>query len=188
MNENVEMEMMEFEDKLQKAFDHLIDEYMLIRVGRANPKMLENIPVDYYGTRTPLKQTCNITVQDARMIIVSPWDVSTLRNLRAGIEAANLGVSVSDDGKIIRIGFPILTEERRREFSKDAKKLLEESKVAMRNFRRDVLESFKTMKKNAELSEDEYNSLEKDVQKTLDNFSSKADTACEKKVAEIMEV
>ncbi len=188
MNENCEMEMMEYDDKLKKAFDHLVDEYMLIRVGRANPKMLENIMVDYYGTRTPLKQTCNITVQDARMIIVSPWDVSTLKNLRSGIEAANLGVSVGDDGKIIRVGFPMLTEERRKEFSKDAKKLLEECKIAMRNLRRDVLESFKTMKKNAEISEDEYNSLEKDVQKALDSYTLKADNACDKKVAEIMEV
>ena len=188
MNENVEMQMMEFEEKLNKTFNHLIDEYMLIRVGRANPKILENIMVDYYGTRTPLKQTCNITVQDARMIIVSPWDVSTLKSLRSGIEAANLGLSIGDDGRIIRVGFPMLTEERRKEFSKDAKKLLEECKVAMRNFRRDVLEVFKTMKKNAEISEDEYNTLEKDVQKSLDGYTAKADTACEKKIEEIKEV
>ncbi len=188
MNENVEMNLMEYEEQLDKCFNHLIDEYMVIRVGRANPKVIENVMVDYYGTRTPLKLTCNITVQDARMIVVSPWDVSTLRNLRAGLEAANTGLSISDDGKIIRVGFPMLTEERRREFCKDAKKLLEESKVAMRNARRDVLEVFKTMKKNAEISEDEYNSLEKDVQKSIDNFTARADSACEKKIAEIMEV
>ena len=107
MNENVEMALMEYDENLNKHYNRLIDEYMMIRVGRANPKLIENIKVDYYGTRTPIIQTGNITVQDARMLIVSPWDVSTLKSIKAGIEAANLGVSVSDDGKIIRVGFPI---------------------------------------------------------------------------------
>ena len=147
MDENIEITLMEYEDNLKKYYDHLIDEYMMIRVGRANPKLIENIKVDYYGTRTPIIQTGNITVQDARMLVVSPWDVSTLKSIKAGIEAANLGVSVSDDGKIIRVGFPMLTEERRKEFSKDAKKLLEECKIAMRNARRDCLDIFKEMKK-----------------------------------------
>lgn len=188
MNENVEMAKMEFEDNLNKQFNRLIDEYMMIRVGRANPKLIENIKVDYYGTRTPIIQTGNITVQDARMLVISPWDASTIKSIKAGIESANLGVSVSDDGKIIRVGFPILTEERRREFSKDAKKLLEECKIAMRNARRDCLDVFKEMKKNSTISEDEYNTLEKEVQKSLDSFTEKADKSCEKKIAEIMEV
>ena len=188
MNELVEMTMMEYEDNLTKQYDRLIDELMLIRVGRANPRLIENIKVDYYGTRTPINQTSNITVQDARMLVVSPWDVSTLKSIKAGIEAANLGVSVSDDGKIIRIGFPQLTEERRREYTKDAKKLLEEAKVAMRNARRDCLDVFKDMKKNSEISEDEYNTLDKDVQKKLDTFTEKSDISCDKKIAEIMEV
>ena len=109
MNEMVEEYFLEYEEKLDKCFNRLIDELMLIRVGRANPKLIENIKVDYYGTKTPINQTGNITVQDARMIVVSPWDVSTLKSIRTGIEAANLGVSVSDDGKIIRVGFPMLT-------------------------------------------------------------------------------
>ena len=188
MNELVEVSLMEYEENLSKSFDRLLDEYMMIRVGRANPKLIENIKVDYYGTKTPIYQTSNVTVQDARMLIVSPWDVSTLKSIKAGIEAANLGVSVSDDGKIIRVGFPMLTEERRKEYSKEAKKLLEEAKIAMRNARRDCLDVFKEMKKNAEISEDEYTSLEKDVQKTLDNYTDKADNACEKKIKEIMEV
>lgn len=188
MNEMVEMTMMEYEENLNKHYNRLLDEFMLIRVGRANPRLIENIKVDYYGTRTPINQTGNIMVQDARMLVVSPWDVSTLKSIKAGIEAANLGVSVSDDGKIIRVNFPMLTEERRREYSKDAKKLLEESKIQMRNARRDCLDVFKDMKKNSEISEDEYATLEKDVQKKLDSFTEKADASCEKKIAEIMEV
>ncbi len=182
------MTLMEYEEKLETQFNHYIDELMLIRVGRANPKLIENIKVDYYGTRTPINQTSNILVQDARMLVVSPWDASTLKSIKAGIEAANLGVSVSDDGKIIRVNFPMLTEERRREYSKDARKLLEEAKIAMRNSRRDCLDVFKNMKKNSEISEDEYTSLEKDVQKSLDLYTTKCDSACEKKIAEIMEV
>lgn len=188
MNEMVDMTLMEYEENLNKHFNRLIDEFMLIRVGRANPKIIENIKVDYYGTRAPINQTSNITVQDARMLVVSPWDVSTLKSIKSGIEAANLGVSISDDGKIIRVGFPMLTEERRREYSKDAKKLLEEAKIAMRNARRECLDVFKTMKKNSEISEDDYVTLEKDVQKLLDSFTEKSDKSCEKKIAEIMEV
>lgn len=188
MDEMVEMTLLEFEEKLNKQFERFIDELMRIRVGRANPKLIENIKVDYYGTMTPIYQTGNISVQDARMLIVSPWDASTLKSIKAAIEAANLGVSVGDDGKIIRVGFPMLTEERRREYSKDARKMLEETKIAMRNSRRDCLDVFKDMKKNSTISEDDLASLEKDVQKTLDTFTAKADTACEKKVAEIMEV
>lgn len=188
MNETVEMYMMEYEENLIKQYNHFIDELMLIRVGRANPRLIENIKVDYYGTKTPINQTSNIAVQDARMLVVSPWDVSTLKSIKSGIEAANLGVSVSDDGKIIRVNFPMLTEERRREYTKDAKKLLEETKVAMRNSRRDCLDSFKDMKKNSEISEDEYASLDKEVQKKLDSFTEKSDISCDKKIAEIMEV
>ena len=188
MNEQVDLTLMDYEEKLEKHFNHLLDELMLIRVGRANPKLIENIKVDYYGTMTPINQTSNIMVQDARMLVVSPWDVSTLRAIKTGIEAANMGVSVSDDGKIIRVGFPMLTEERRREYSKDAKKLLEESKIQMRNARRDCLDVLKNMKKNSEISEDDYTSLDKEVQKTLDGYTDKADKATDKKIEEIMEV
>ena len=188
MNEMVDMTLLEFEENLNKHYDRLLDQFMLIRVGRANPKLIENIKVDYYGTRAPIMQTSNITVQDARMLVISPYDVSTLRDIKIGIEQANLGVSVSDDGKIIRVGFPMLTEERRREYTKDAKKLLEECKVAMRNSRRDCLDVFKDMKKNSEISEDEYATLDKDVQKKLDIFTDKADISCDKKIADIMEV
>lgn len=188
MNEMVDLTLMEYEENLTKQYNHLLDELMMIRVGRANPRLIENIKVECYGMKMPINQTANIMVQDARMLIVSPYDASTLKSIKAGIEAANLGVSVGDDGKIIRIGFPMLTEERRREYTKDAKKLLEEAKVAMRNSRRDCLDIFKTMKKNSEITEDELATLEKDVQKKLDSFTEKSDNSCEKKIAEIMEV
>ena len=188
MNEMVDLALMEYEENLNKQFNHLIDELMMIRVGRANPKLIEGIKVECYGMRMPINQTSNIMVQDARMLIVAPYDVSTLKSIKTGIEAANLGVSVGDDGKIIRVGFPMLTEERRREYTKDAKKLLEETKIAMRNSRRDCLDTFKTMKKNSEITEDELATLEKDVQKKLDTFTDKADVSCDKKIAEIMEV
>ena len=188
MNEMVDLALMEYEENLNKHFNRLIDELMLIRVGRANPRLIENVKVEVYGMKMPINQTANIMVQDARMLVVSPYDVSTLKSIKAGIEAANLGVSVGDDGKIIRINFPMLTEERRREYTKDAKKLLEEAKIAMRNARRDCLDTLKTMKKNSEISEDEYSTLEKDVQKKLDTLTDKADVSCDKKIAEIMEV
>ena len=188
LDENTDLELMEYEDNLDKQFNHLLDELIKIRVGRANPKLIENIRVDYYGTMTPIIQTSNITVQDARMLVVAPYDANTLKSIRAGLEAANLGVSLNDDGRIIRVGFPALTEERRREYTKDAKKLLEESKIQMRNARRDVLDKFKSMKKSSTISEDEYNTLDEDVQKRLDAYIEKSDRACEKKIADIMEV
>lgn len=188
MSEMTELTFMEYEESLDKIYNRFLDNLMTIRVGRANPRLIENIKVDYYGTRTPIQQTSNITVADARMLVVSPYDVGTLKDIKFGIEQANLGVSVSDDGRIIRVGFPMLTEERRREYSKDAKRLLEETKVQMRNARRDCLDVFKTAKKNSEISEDEYSSLDKDVQKKLDSYTEKADNSCEKKIVEIMEV
>lgn len=188
MNELVDMAMAEYAESLEKQYNHFIDELLRIRVGRANPKLIENIKVDYYGTMAPIIQTGNITVEDARMIVISPWDPSTIKSIKTGIEAANIGVSLSDDGKIIRVGFPMLTEERRKDCCKDAKKLLEECKIAMRNARRDCLDTFKDLKKNSEISEDEYATLEKEVQKRLDTYTDKSDNSCEKKIAEIMEV
>ena len=188
MNELVEMTMMEYEENLTKQYNHLIDELMLIRVGRANPKLIENIKVDYYGTRTPINQTSNINVQDARMLVVSPWDVSTLKSIKSGIEAANLGVSVSDDGKIIRVGFPMLTEERRRELVKQTRKLVEDTKVVCRNARRDAIEELKKLKKDGEITEDAEATYEKDVQKKLDAISAKIDKAMDEKEKEIMQV
>lgn len=188
MNEMVNEYMESYKQDLDKIFDKLQDEFATIRVGRANPKLVEKIMVEYYGSRVPLSQASNITVAEARMLVVSPWDASLIKGIKSAIDEANLGVSCSDDGQKIRINFPQLTEERRVQYAKDAKKILENFKITMRNARRDVLDIFKEMKKEAEISEDEYNTLDKSVQKNLDEVIAKADQLCDKKVAEIMEV
>lgn len=175
-------------EDMDRAIEHLKNEYLNIRVGRANPKQIEKIMVEYYGSRVPLMQAANITVPEARQLLVTPYDPSLLKGIKASLEEANLGVGLSDDGLKIRLNFPMLTEERRIQFSKDAKKLLESCKIGLRNSRKEVLDVFKDMKKNSEISEDEYNFLEKTVQKHIDEYSEKADSICDKKVAEIMEV
>lgn len=188
MNEMVNEYMDSYKQDLNKILDKLQDEFSMIRVGRANPKIVEKIMVEYYGSRVPLSQAANISVPEARMLLVSPWDASLIKGIKSSIDEANLGVSCSDDGQKIRIIFPQLTEERRVQYSKDAKKILENYKITMRNARRDVLDIFKEMKKDAEISEDEYNTLDKSVQKSLDEITAKADQLCDKKIAEIMEV
>ncbi|MBQ7880808.1 MAG: ribosome recycling factor [Clostridia bacterium] len=188
MNEMVNEYMESYKQDLNKVLDKLQDEFSMIRVGRANPKIVEKVMVEYYGSRVPLSQAANISVPEARMLLVSPWDSSLIKGIKSSIDEANLGVSCSDDGQKIRIIFPQLTEERRVQYSKDARKTLENYKITMRNARRDVLDILKEMKKDAEISEDEYNTLDKTVQKYLDEVTAKADQLCEKKVAEIMEV
>ena len=188
MNEMVNEYMESYKQDLNKILDKLQDEFSMIRVGRANPKLVEKIMVEYYGSRVPLSQAANISVPEARMLLISPWDASLIKGMKSSIDEANLGVSCSDDGQKIRVTFPQLTEERRVQYSKEARKTLENFKITMRNARRDTLDVFKDMKKNAEISEDEYNTLDKSVQKSLDEVVAKADQLCEKKVAEIMEV
>ena len=188
MNEMVNEYMEDYKSQLNKTLDKLQDEFATIRVGRANPKIVEKVMVEYYGSKVPLSQAANVTVPEARMLLVSPWDTSLIKGIKSSIDEANLGVSCSDDGQKIRIIFPQLTEERRIQYSKDAKKTLESFKVTMRNARRDVLDIFKDMKKESQISEDEYNTLDKSVQKSLDEMIAKADQLCDNKVAEIMEV
>jgi len=188
MNEMVNEYMESYKQDLNKILDKLQDEFSMIRVGRANPKIVEKVMVEYYGSRVPLSQAANVSVPEARMLLVAPWDASLIKGIKSAIDEANLGVSCSDDGQKIRIVFPQLTEERRVQYSKDARKTLENYKITMRNARRDTLDIFKDMKKDAEISEDEYNTLDKSVQKSLDEIIAKADQLCDKKVAEIMEV
>ena len=177
-----------FKQDLDKSVNHLKSEYQILRAGRANPHILDRITVDYYGTPTPLNQMSNIAVAEARMITVSMWDISMLREAKKAIEVADLGVSVSDDGRIIRLIFPVLTEERRREIAKQVKSLLENCKISMRSARRDALDMFKTLKKDGEMSEDEYAGAEKDIQKIIDSYVEKVDEMCAAKEKEIMEV
>ncbi|MBQ9785881.1 MAG: ribosome recycling factor [Clostridia bacterium] len=177
-----------YSEQLEKAYNHLLDEYQIIRAGRANPHILDRVMVDYYGALTPINQMANIQVPEARMIVISVWDSSQLKAVAKAIQMADLGVNPTDDGKVIRLVFPALTEERRRELVKQVKKLLEEAKVVMRNARRDVLDKFKALKKDSSITEDELAGLEDDVQKELDSIIAKSEKSCENKEKEIMEI
>lgn len=186
--EEIDMYLDEYREDLKKAIDHHSDELLQIRAGRANPKLIERIMVDYYGTMTPISQMATISVPEARMILVSLWDISMLKTVAKAIESANLGLNPSDDGKVIRLVFPQLTEERRKELAKDVNKFTESAKVVCRNARRDVLDIFKKMKKDSEISEDDMSRLEKDVQKILDDAIANIDKISSAKEKEIMEV
>ena len=186
--EEIDMYLEEYKEDLAKASDHLANELLQIRAGRANPKLIERIMVDYYGTMTPISQMATISVPEARMILVNLWDNSMLKAVAKAIEAANLGLNPSDDGKVIRLVFPQLTEERRKELAKEVGKYTESAKVTCRNARRDVLDVFKKMKKDSTISEDDMARLEKDVQKMLDDTVASIDKLSANKEKEIMEV
>ena len=176
-----------FEEKMQKAYDFLLGDYQTIRAGRANPHVLDKIKVDYYGTPTPIQQVGNITVPEARMIQIAPWEKSLIRDIEKAIMASDIGITPSNDGSVIRLVFPELTEERRKELVKDVKKKGEDSKVAVRNIRRDANDSFKKLAKT-EVSEDEIKDLEDSVQKLTDKIIKDIDKAIEEKSKEILTV
>ena len=176
-----------FEEKMQKAYDFLLGDYQTIRAGRANPHVLDKIKVDYYGTPTPIQQVGNITVPEARMIQIAPWEKSLIRDIEKAIMASDIGITPSNDGSVIRLVFPELTEERRKELVKDVKKKGEDSKVAVRNIRRDANDTFKKLAKT-EVSEDEIKDLEDSVQKLTDKFIKDIDKAIEEKSKEILTV
>lgn len=187
-NEIIDEIFLEYEEELEKATNHLKSEYLTIRAGRANPHVLDRITVDYYGTQTPLAHVSNIMVQDARMLVISPWDQSLVKEINKAILASDLGLNPADDGRVVRLSFPALTEERRKELVKGAYKVAEETKIACRNARRDALEQLKKLKKDGDISEDEMASYEKDVQKTLDKEIAKIDAIASDKEKEIMQV
>ena len=166
-NEQYDIIMMDMEEKTEKTISVLKSEYANIRAGRANPHILDKVLVDYYGTPTPINQVGNISVTDARCLVISPWDVSMLKVIEKQLLAENIGITPSNDGKVIRLVFPILTEERRKELVKQVKKTAEDSKVAIRNVRRDAMDALKKMKNNKELSEDEHAQAEKEVEKVI---------------------
>ena len=176
-----------YEDKMQKAFEFLLSDFQTIRAGRANPHVLDKIRVDYYGTPTPLQQVGNITVPEARMLQIAPWEKSLIKEIEKAIMASDVGITPSNDGAVIRLVFPELTEERRKEIVKEVKKKGEESKVAIRNIRRDANDSFKKLAKT-EVSEDEIKDLEDAVQKLTDRFMKDVDKAIEEKSKEILTV
>ena len=176
-----------YEEKMQKAYDFLLADYQTIRAGRANPHVLDKLKVDYYGTPTPIQQVGNITVPEARMIQIAPWEKSLIREIEKAIMASDIGITPNNDGTVIRLVFPELTEERRKDLVKDVKKKGEEAKVAIRNIRRDANDAFKKLAKT-EISEDEIKDLEDSVQKITDKYIKDVDKAIEEKSKEIMTV
>ena len=177
-----------FEEKMQKTVDFLGEDFMTIRAGRANPHVLDKIKVDYYGTPTPLQQVANISVPEARMIQIQPWDASLIKEICKAIQTSDLGINPNTDGKVIRLVFPELTEERRKDLVKEVKKKGEGAKVAVRNIRRDANDAFKKLGKGKEVSEDEVKELEENVQKLTDKYIKDIDKAIEEKSKEIMTV
>ena len=173
-----------YEEKMEKSIDALLNEYASIRAGRANPHVLDKIKVDYYGTPTPIQQVGNISVPEARMILIQPWEKSLIRPIEKAIQTSELGINPSNDGSVIRLVFPELTEERRKELAKDVKKKGDGAKVAIRNIRRDANEAFKKMEKNDEISEDDLKELTEKVHKSIE----KIDKAVENKTKEILTV
>lgn len=166
-NEKVEELFLNLMDKTEKTVSVLKEDFSAVRAGRANPHILDKISVDYYGAMTPLNQVGNITVADAKCLVVSPWDASILKEAEKAILAANIGLTPTNDGKVIRLVFPDLTEERRRDLIKQVRKMAEDAKIAVRNIRRDTMDPLKKLKANKEISEDECAGYEKDVEKEI---------------------
>jgi len=177
-----------YEEKMKKTLSVLNEELGTIRAGRANPMLLDKIMLDYYGVPTPINQLSNISVPEARVIIVQPWEDKLLKDIEKAIQKSDLGVHPSNDGRVIRLNFPVLTEERRKELIKGLKKTGEDSKVAIRSIRRDAVEQFKKMKKNVELTEDDLKNAEKEIQVMTDKFVGDIDKTIEAKEKEIMEI
>ena len=177
-----------YEDKMEKSLANLEDEYTSIRAGRANPRILDKIQVDYYGTMSPINQVGNISVADAKCLVISPWDTSLLKGIEKAILQSNIGLTPTNDGKVIRLIFPDLTEERRREIAKQIKALSEDAKVAARNVRRDAMDALKKMKTAKEISEDECASQEKEVEKIVSKYMEQIDKHTADKEKEIMSV
>jgi len=177
----------QYEDKMKKAYEYLESDYQGIRAGRANPHVLDKLRVDYYGTPTPIQQVGNVTVPEARIIQIAPWEKSMIRAIEKAIMTSDLGINPSNDGSVIRLVFPELTEERRKDLAKDVKKKAEDAKVAVRNIRRDANDSFKKLAKT-EVSEDEIKDLEDSVQKLTDKYVKDIDKAIEEKSKEILTV
>ncbi|MBO7345893.1 MAG: ribosome recycling factor [Clostridia bacterium] len=180
--------MMEVMEKTEKTVSVLNSEYITIRAGRANPHILDKVLVDYYGTPTPINQVGNLSVTEGRCLVIAPWDASMLKVIEKQLIAENLGINPVNDGKVIRLVFPALTEERRKEIVKQIKKMAEDSKVAVRNVRRDGMDALKKMKNNKELSEDEHAVCEKEVDKVIAETIEKIEKLCADKEKDVLSV
>ena len=178
----------EFGKRMGKALDHLGEEFGAVRAGRANAKVLDRITVEYYGSETPLNGVATISTPDARTLVIQPWDNTLLKEIQKAIQASDLGINPQNDGKVIRLVFPQLTEERRKDLTKQVKKYAEDAKVAMRNIRRDGMDYIKKLKKNNEITEDDQKQAEKDLQDMLDKYIKQVDAALAAKEKELMSI
>ena len=178
----------DYSRRMDKALDHLAEEFGAVRAGRANAKVLDRITVEYYGSETPLNGVATISTPDARTLVIQPWDSSLLKEIQKAILTSELGINPQNDGKVIRLVFPQLTEERRKDLTKQVKKYSEDAKVAMRNIRRDGMDYIKKLKKDSQITEDDQKKAEKDLQDLLDKYIKKADEALAAKEKELMSI
>ena len=178
----------EFSRKMDRTLEHLGEDFDAVRAGRANAKVLDRISVEYYGSETPLNGVATISAPDARTLVITPWDTKLLKEIQKAIQMSDLGINPQNDGRVIRLIFPQLTEERRKELSKQVKKYAEDAKVAMRNIRRDGMDYVKKLKKNNEITEDDQKKAEKDLQDMLDKYIKKVDAALAAKDKELMSI
>jgi len=182
------MDYTQIKERMQKSIQNFEENLSEVRAGRANPAILNKIKIDYYGTETPINQVAGISVPEARLIVIQPWDASILKEIEKEILKSDIGINPNNDGKVIRLAFPELNEERRKEIVKDIKKMAEEAKVAIRAIRRDGLDAFKTMQKNAEITEDELKTAENEIQKITDKSVEEIDTLLATKEKEVMSI
>jgi len=182
------MEYNEIKEKMDKSIDNLNEKFSEVRAGRANPAILNKVKIDYYGTPTPINQVAGVSVPEARLIVIQPWDMSILKEIEKAILASDIGINPNNDGKVIRLAFPELNEERRKELVKDIKKLAEECKVAIRNTRRDGMDLAKKLQKDGEMTEDELKQAENEIQKLTDKSIEEIDRLLENKEKEIMAI
>jgi len=178
----------EFESKMKKTLEVLENSFSAIRAGRANPAVLDHLKVEYYGTPTPINQIASVSNPDPRTLMIQPWDASSLSMIEKALLASDLGINPANDGRVLRLMFPQPTEERRKELIKQVGKYAEESKIAIRNIRRDAVEKYKAQKKTGEITEDDLTDTEKDLQKLTDNYTKEIDKIAQRKEAEIKEI
>ncbi len=178
----------DFTHKMERTLEHLNEDFDAVRAGRANPKVLDRLTVEYYGSETPLNGVATISTPDARTLVITPWDTKLLKDICKSIQTSDLGINPQNDGRVIRLVFPQLTEERRKDLTKQVKKYAEDAKVAMRNIRRDGMDYVKKLKKNSEITEDDQKKAEKDLQDLLDKYIKKVDAALAAKEKELMSI
>ena len=174
--------------RMDKTMEHLGEEFDAVRAGRANPKVLDRISVEYYGSETPLNGVATISSPDARTLVIQPWDGKLLKDIQKAIQVSDLGINPQNDGRVIRLVFPQLTEERRKDLTKQVKKYGEEAKVAVRNIRREAIDKFKKQQKASEITEDDYKTVEKDIQKLTDDYIKEVEGIADKKEKELFEI